>query len=150
MAKTWDVLMANPMHADVQSGVPEFLKVWRYLNGDVSFDERMARAYTEKIYKTESIEPAWNHMAVQEGVPDLFAALSRSDVPLLFVHGEADRLVQNAENIKTLAANLEQVSCRVLANVGHVFFNSGVWQEIEQVMLDHFQSGRSRRQHETQ
>ncbi len=48
-AQTWEVLMGNPMHDDAKRGIPEFLKVWKYLNGSLPFDEAMARSYTEEI-----------------------------------------------------------------------------------------------------
>lgn len=139
-AETWSVFMENPMYADPERGVPEFLKVWRYLNGSFPLDEEMARAYTEKIYETESIEPAWNHTAVQEHVADLYPRLRGSTVPLLCVHGQEDRLVQNAQNMRTLAEHLDQVDFRIIEGAGHVFFNMAIWDQLEDIVAQHLSS----------
>ncbi|MCZ6835883.1 MAG: alpha/beta hydrolase [Planctomycetota bacterium] len=135
--RTWDIFLQNPMHADAVRGIPEFMKIWRYLNGSLPLDEKMAHAYTLKIYETQLIEPAWNHIAVQDGIPDLYPELIKSRIPLLFIQGEEDCLVQNAENIDTLARYLGQVSCQILNKAGHVFFNKGVWLEIEDHVKAH-------------
>ena len=129
--------MMNPMYDDAERGIPEFLNVWEYLNGSLPIDEQMARTYTEEIYRTETIEPAWNHMAVQEGIPDLFQKMSESRIPLLFIQGSEDNLVQNAENVKILSQQIETVDFRIIEGAGHMFFNREVWDLILGEAVDH-------------
>ena len=90
-----------------------------------------------RYYEAETIELAWNHTAVQDGIPDLFPALTGSEIPLLFVHGTEDNLVQNAENVRTLAEHLKHAEYRTIDKAGHVFFNRAVWSELEQMVFDH-------------
>lgn len=132
--KLWAVLMANPMHQDVNKGIPEFQKIWRVLNGDWAIDEDMAEKYTRAIYKTEVIGPAWNHTNVQSGIRDIFQELKELGKPILFIHGEKDYLPSNPENTKRLANSLPNAEVFILKNGGHMFFNKKVWQIlIEQI-----------------
>ena len=101
--KLWKVLMSNPMHRNYEKGAPEFLKIWRYLNGDWKLDADMANGYTRAIYETEIIEPAWNHTNIQNGIRDIIGELEKLDKPLLFIHGEKDYLPSNPVNTKLLS-----------------------------------------------
>lgn len=124
----WAILMANPMHQDVDKGVPEFLHIWRLLNGDWVLDEKMAEQYTRTIYETEVIGPAWNHTNVQSGVRDIFQDLKDLGKPILFIHGEKDYLPSNPENTKRLAKELPNATAFILKNGGHMFFNDEIWK----------------------
>jgi pimeloyl-ACP methyl ester carboxylesterase len=130
----WAVLMANPMHQDLNKGIPEFQKVWRALNGDWALDEDMAEKYTRAIYETEIIGPAWNHTNVQSGIRDIFQELKVLEKPILFIHGEKDYLPSSPENTTRLADSLPNAEVIILKNVGHMFFSEEIWQIlIEQV-----------------
>lgn len=124
----WAVLMANPMHQDARRGVPEFQKIWRFLNGRWPLDEKMADEYTLAIYVTEVIAPAWNHSNVQSGIPDIFRDLKVLDKSILFIHGENDYLPSNPENTKKLANALPNAEAYILENGGHMFFNAEIWK----------------------
>lgn len=140
--RTWDVFLKNPMYSDKERGIPEFLKVWEFLNGSYSLDYEMARNYTAKIYETEVIEPAWNHTKVQEGISDIFPLLLKSKIPLLLIHGEEDNLVQNAKNIEIMAKQVESISTCLLKKAGHVFFNRDIWRKIENVIYEFISENR--------
>lgn len=132
--KLWAVLMANPMHQDINKGIPEFQKIWHALNGDWALDENMAEKYTRAIYETEVIGPAWNHTNIQSGIRDIFQELKELGKPILFIHGEKDYLPSNPENTKRLANSLPNAEVFILKNGGHMFFNKEVWQIlIEQI-----------------
>ncbi|MCI5211148.1 MAG: alpha/beta hydrolase [Candidatus Electrothrix sp. ATG2] len=135
----WSVLMANPMYPDLARGGPEFLKIWDYLNGDWELDKDMALRYTEAIYATETIAPAWNHMNVQAGIRDIWEELSRLNKPLLYIHGEKDYLPANPENTKILAQSLENADAFILKGGGHMFFNKKIWEILRQKILHHIQ-----------
>jgi pimeloyl-ACP methyl ester carboxylesterase len=130
----WAVLMSNPMHQDSRKGVPEFQKIWRFLNGDWPLDENMADKYTLAIYETEVIGPAWNHTNVQSGIRDIFQDLKKLGKPILFINGEKDYLPSNPENTKRLANALTNAEAFILENGGHMFFNNEIWKIlIEQI-----------------
>lgn len=133
----WAVLMANPMHQDARRGVPEFQKIWRFLNGGWPLDERMADAYTLAIYETEIIGPAWNHSNVQSGIPDIFRDLKALGKPILFIHGEKDFLPANPENTKKLANALANADAYILENGGHMFFNRDIWKTLFEQIYSH-------------
>ena len=123
----WKVLMANPMHQDFEKGAPEFLKVWRCLNGGWELDEAMANKYTKAIYETEVIGPAWNHTKIQDGIRDILKEMENINKPMLFIHGEKDFLPSNPHNTKLLARHLTGAHVFILKNGGHMFFNKQIW-----------------------
>ena len=88
----WQVLMSNKMYQDYERGKDEFFRSWKYLNGQWDFDEKMAEEYTKRIYETEYIEPAWNHMKVQEKIPDIWEQLNSLQIKKHFIYGELDYL----------------------------------------------------------
>lgn len=141
--KIWGIFMANPMYQDFERGAPEFLKVWRYLNGDWEFDKDMAYRYTEAIYATETIGPAWNHTNVQAGIRDIWEELSRLNKSLLYIHGEKDYLPANPENTKLLAHSLDNAEVFIIKGGGHVFFNKELWEILSKKILQHIQQGQN-------
>lgn len=137
MEEMWAVLMSNPMHQSAEAGIPEFRKIWRYLNGDWPMDEQMADDYTRCIYETEVIGPAWNHTHVQSGIRDIFQELKEISFPLLLIHGEHDYLPANPENVKLLAGALPKAESFLLNDGGHMFFNGDIWDILLNKILDH-------------
>lgn len=137
--KLWAVLMGNPMHQDVNKGIPEFQKVWRVLNGDWDLDEDRAEKYTRAIYETEIIGPAWNHTNIQSGIRDIFQELKELGTPILFIHGEKDYLPTNPENTKRLADALPNAELYLLNKGGHMFFNQEVWQILIEQISGHIE-----------
>jgi pimeloyl-ACP methyl ester carboxylesterase len=137
----WKMLLSNPMYPDLERGAPEFLKIWRYLNGDWELDEDMAYRYTEAIYATETIGPAWNHTNVQAGIRDIWEELSRLNKPLLYIHGEKDYLPANPENTKILAQSLDNADVFIIRGGGHMFFNKELWAVLGEKILQHMQQG---------
>lgn len=135
--KLWAVLMANPMHQNINKGIPEFQKIWCELNGNWPLDEDMAEKYTRAIYKTEVIGPAWNHTNVQSGIRDIFEELKELEKPILFIHGENDYLPANPENTKRLVNALPNAEIFILENGGHMFFNKDVWQILFEKIYGH-------------
>lgn len=140
MAALWKVLMSNPMHQEVEKGVPEFRKIWRLLNGEWPLDEDMADAYTRVIYETETIGPAWNHTHVQDGVKDILNELEVLKVPVLFIHGENDYLPANPKNTEILASHLPNAEFVMLPKAGHMFFNQEIWELLLNTIIAHIKT----------
>ncbi len=135
----WEVLMSNPMYPDLDRGAPEFLKIWDYLNGDWELDQDIADQYTEAIYATETIGPAWNHTNVQAGIRDIWKELSHLNKPLLYIHGEKDYLPGNPENTKILAQSLKNADVFMIRGGGHMLFNKELWGILSKKILQHTQ-----------
>ena len=123
----WSILMGNKMYPDFERGEEEFLRVWRALNGDWPVDETMAFNYSQRIYETETIEPAWNHMAVQENLPDQMSNLQQLTLPIFYLYGEKDILASNPANIAALALSIDAKFC-LIPRAGHMFFHKDIWQ----------------------
>lgn len=142
----WAVLMGNPMHQDVNKGIPEFQKVWHVLNGDWVLDEDRAEKYTRAIYETEIIGPAWNHTNIQSGIRDIYQELKNTGLPILFIHGEKDYLPSNPQNTKRLANSLPNAEAFILEGGGHMFFNGEVWQILIEQISGHISKHNKQRQ----
>ncbi len=126
----WSVLMSNAMYPDFERGKNEFLKVWKFLNGDWELDKNMADAYTKRIYATEKIEPAWNHTLVQKDICDILEQLKKLKITVLILYGEKDHLAANPYNVRLLANHLENANLYLIPGTGHMFFNKELWHII--------------------
>lgn len=136
LKKLWKVLLSNKMYPDCERGMDEFARVWKALNGGFPLDRGMADDYTRHLYETETIEPAWNHTKVQEGVRDLYGDLARLQAPIRFIHGERDYLPSDPANVKILADSLPNADFTLLPRAGHMFFDRGLWMQIAGIFLD--------------
>ena len=130
MQEMWQVLMSNKMYQDYERGKEEFFRSWKCLNGNWELDEKMAEEYTKRLYETEYIEPAYNHIKVQENIPDIYTELNNLQIPKHFIYGELDYLASNLQNIKTLVNSLNNADLNILHNAGHLFFNKDLWNSI--------------------
>ena len=134
-SEMWTALMSNKMFQDYDRGKDEFLRIWKYLNGKWELDENMAIEYTKRLYKTEHIEPAWNHTKAQENIPDIFTELNKLDIEKHFIYGEIDYLPTNPDNIKILVKSLHNADLTIIKNAGHMFFNKEIWNIILNVII---------------
>lgn len=122
----WAVLMSNKMYADFERGKAEFFRMWSVLNGDWLVDSKMAFEYTQRIYETEKIEPAWNHTEVQKSISDQMSNLESLNMPILFCYGEKDILASNPQNIEALSKHLN-AKFYLIPKAGHMFLNKKIW-----------------------
>ncbi|MCL1813325.1 MAG: alpha/beta fold hydrolase [Treponema sp.] len=134
--KMWAILMSNKMYQDYERGKNEYFRIWKYLNGKWHFDENMAEEYTKRLYKTEYIEPAWNHTKVQENIKDIFMELNNLNKKIHFIYGEIDYLPSNLESIKVLVKSLKNADLEIIPNGGHMFFNKNIWEDIIRIFKE--------------
>lgn len=134
--ETWDVMLANVPTGELDADLPGFMGVWRYLNGEVDFDEAAAEAYTRDMYaRNPRTLPANNHVAIQADMDDREPLLRELDVPALVIHGELDPLVP-VEGGRMTARALRNGRLLTLPGAGHMFFNHGVWDRIGAALLE--------------
>lgn len=133
----WSILMGNKMFQDFERGKNEFMRSWKYLNGEWKVDLDMAKEYTKRLYETEIIEPAWNHTNVQQNISDIHSELAKLDIPILFIHGENDYLPSNPINVRKTVESLERVELLMLPKAGHMFFNKDLWSMILEAVVSH-------------
>jgi len=130
----WEVLMSNKMYQDYKRGKNEFFKAWKYLNGSRPFNDDLADEYTKRLYETETIDVAYNHTKIQNGIPDIFDDLALLPFPLHFIYGECDYLAASPTNIEILANSLPNADFTLLKGAGHMYFDKILWQEIFNVI----------------
>ena len=126
----WGILMSNKMYQDYARGKDEFFRAWKCLNGNRPVDIVLAEEYTKRLYETETIDIAYNHTKIQNGIPDLYADLAALSFPLHFVYGENDFLAANAANVERLANSLPNADFTLLRGAGHMYFDKTLWQEV--------------------
>ncbi|TFH47798.1 MAG: alpha/beta hydrolase, partial [Lysobacterales bacterium] len=128
--RTWEVMLANHPVGELLPDLPGYMGVWRYLNGDVPFDEEAAAEYTRELHsRNPKTLPATNHVAIQQGMEDRTPALANTGVPGLAIHGDCDLLVPVEGGLITADA-LPVSRLAVLPGAGHMLFNRGAWTKM--------------------
>lgn len=128
--QTWEVMLANRPVGDLETDLPGYMEVWRFLNGELAFDEEMARDYTRELYRRNPRTlPAANHVAIQADMEDRGPALRRVRRPALVIHGERDPLVPFAGALQVADA-IDGARLLRLPGAGHMFFNASVWETL--------------------
>lgn len=133
----WDFFGQNPLEPNFDRGLSNYLQTWKFLNGDWELDIGMATEYTRAIYETEVIEPAWNHMNVQESIPDIYREFSKLEMKKLFLQGERDFLPTHPDNQVLCAEHSRNATSEMLKGAGHMFFNKALWEIIASKIIKH-------------
>ncbi len=139
LTNMWNVLASNPCHQDFESGLNGFLPSYRFLNGKKEFDIDMATEYIRRIYDTETIiRPHLNHTNIQNNLEDIYEKLSLLSMPITFIYGGEDYLAASPINTKILANSLDNSKYIELEDVGHMFLNRAVWEDMYSLLTDSF------------
>jgi pimeloyl-ACP methyl ester carboxylesterase len=137
--ETWRVLSENHPSGDFDRDMPGWLASWRFLNGRVKFDERMAVEYTRSLYigDPRNAQVATNHVNAMNTVePELVDKLRNISCPFLVIHGTEDPLVpiDNGEATSRLVPGSHFIR---LEGAGHMFFNIDIWADIGKYLVTH-------------
>ena len=128
----WEILIQNIPTGNFENDWKGWLKVWKVLNGQRAFDERLAASYTRSLYKNpKDIGIAYNHIAAQACQYDkqLPVALRSIKSKVLILHGENDSLVDIKNSMK-LHHYINHSVFKKLSKAGHMIFNENLWEEI--------------------
>jgi pimeloyl-ACP methyl ester carboxylesterase len=137
LESAWPILLSNQPKGVLDEDLPGYMKVWRFLNGDCSFDEQMARQYTEELYRRNpKTLPADHHVAAIAVAPDRTFALRRLNIPSIVIHGDHDPLVPSQGGQMTAEA-IPNAKLTLVEGAGHMFFNKAVWRRIQTAILEH-------------
>lgn len=135
---TWEVLLANRPQGKFETDLAGYMKVWKFLNGHIPFDESKAESYTRELYKRNPATlPAHNHVAAQANAKDRTSGLNALRIPSMVIHGQCDPLVPLEAGLMTAKA-IPGCECEVLPKAGHMFFNQHVWERIADLLSKHF------------
>ncbi|NRA74257.1 MAG: alpha/beta hydrolase [Rickettsiales bacterium] len=137
--ETMDILLSNQPTGDFKTDLDGWMRSFKYLNGELSFDEEMAVAYVKTIYNRESFpNVAWNHIAIQNLLQNNDFKFQKNKIPSLILHGEKDVLqpVSYAEKARKLITNSKM---KIIPKAGHMFFNKSVWKDILKLLLHHIE-----------
>ncbi|MGD9107830.1 MAG: alpha/beta hydrolase [Gammaproteobacteria bacterium] len=128
---TMQELFKNKPTGNFKKDWAGWLNSWKLLHGDIPIDEQMAKNYTQSIYNRHQgdFNPAWNHIAAGMTKTDLSQELPDN---LLLIHGEEDILAL-VDEIKALKNKFNVI---ILPEVGHVFFNKTIWEQITECILN--------------
>ena len=135
--ETLDILFSNKPTGDFDTDKDGWIKSFKLLNGELSFDEKMALDYIQSIYNNEpSPDVAWNHIAAQQLLKDYNQKFEKNIIPTLIIHGEKDLLapVLCAKKTKQM---ISKSKLHIMPGAGHMFFNRNIWDDILQLLLRH-------------
>lgn len=128
---TWGVLIENTPSGNLSADLTGWMKSWRFLNGDVEFDQEHALAYTKALYRGDprNAQVAVNHVHAMTTLrADLSDRLAGTKTPLFVLHGEKDPLVPLSHG-QALQRIVPEAQISVLNSAGHMFFQ---WARLEE------------------
>jgi pimeloyl-ACP methyl ester carboxylesterase len=138
-SETWDFLMANQPKGNFGQDLEGWLGTWKFLNGAVPLDEKLATLYTRALYEGDprNAQAATNHVHAMSTVPvQLVDDLRQLRCPFLVLHGTEDPLVP-MDNGMVTAGLVDGSRFVPLRGAGHMFFHEGVWSIILDEILPH-------------
>jgi pimeloyl-ACP methyl ester carboxylesterase len=150
--KTWEIFLSRKDSNDLEERIHGFMKIWKYLNGLIFFDEEMARAYTiDLLTRTKHlIQSGNNHELVMRGLheflPHQHNLIERIQVPALIIHGEEDPLSLPRDG-KALANAIPGSKLIMVPGIGHMIFNRELEVEIAKMIQTHRNSIRTKVNH---
>lgn len=140
---TWQVMLENKPTKNFEESLAGYMKVWRYLNGSASLDEKLAKEYTRDMYE-RTLHPvgvAQNHVAIMEEVRKNRSQrnneLKKLTMPFLIIHGEEDPLVLLEHEGRGLFNALPHAQLFVIPKMGHMFFNRVIENTIAEHLKKH-------------
>lgn len=137
--KTWSFLMKNLPEGDFEKDLQGWITSWRFLNGNVDFDQELAIQYTKSLYEGDrrNCQVAENHIFAMSTVSDtLIHQIKKIKCPLLVLHGTDDPLVpfDHGEVTAKLTPRSKIIG---LKGAGHMFFNRELWEIIADEIIKH-------------
>lgn len=131
------ILMENNPVGNLKEDKDGWMRIFKAINGDLFFDEKMAFHYLQTMYARESSPGmVWNHIAIQQNLQDYAGKLNNNKIPTLIIHGQNDPLVPVicAEKNQQIIRNSQ---LEIIPLAGHMFFNKEVWKKIEKMLSVH-------------
>lgn len=134
--KTWKVFMKNYPSNNFKDDLPDFLEVWKHLNGNAEFDEELAIDYTKNLYERQEISGAIgeSHVKAQANLTDRSDLLKEVEIPALILHGEEDLLVNKYGGIQT-AECIPNSQLVMIPKMGHLLFNQKILEQFENEII---------------
>lgn len=142
MDKTWEIFLSRKDSNDLEERVDGFLKIWKYLNGTIAFNEEMARSYTINLLTRtkHAIQAGNNHELVMrelyESLPQQRNLIERIKAPALIIHGEQDPLSLLRDG-KALSNAIPGCKLITVPGMGHMIFNRNLESEIIKMIQNH-------------
>lgn len=118
--------------------VNNLLSIWRYSNGNILFDEDMAKAFTIDFMTRTKNKNAKNHdLMMQKFLSEMKMSntLKQIDKPTLIIHGDRDPVVLPRHG-KAVADAISNSKLVMIEGMGHVFFNRVLEEKIAQLIID--------------
>jgi pimeloyl-ACP methyl ester carboxylesterase len=132
--KTWDIMFSRK-----ENSIEGFLPIWRYLNGTIPLDEKMASTYTQDLLTRSSsqIHPGNNHELVMRQLEiEKCRGLFEIQTPTLIIHGMSDPL-SLPRNARALAKAIPHAKLEIISGMGHMFFNQELESKIAHLIIEH-------------
>lgn len=143
--KTWEIFLSRKDSSDLEERVKGFLKIWRYLNGSIPFDEKIARDYTiDLLTRTNhDIRAGNNHELVMRGLYESLSShhnlIEQIKTPVLIIHGDEDPLAL-PRDAQALVKAIPSSQLIIIPGMGHMIFNRELEAKIAKMIQKHKES----------
>lgn len=142
-SKTWEVMLSRRDGPSKETMIQSFLPIWKYLNGEIPLDKKMAEAYTKDLIlrSQHAVRAGNNHELVMRSL-DLEKSrdvLRKVDLPSLIIQGEADPLVLPRNGI-ALAHAISRSHLTMIPGMGHMFFDRRLEENIAALLSSHMKN----------
>ncbi len=144
--KTWQVLLSNKPTKNYQQSVDGFLKVYKYLHGDMQVDENIAKDYIKDLYyrskhvnwfkKFSKENAVHNHVKAQANISDRILDLQNIDIPTLIIHGQKDNIVLPRLNAQLAAKLIPNSKLKIIPEMGHMILNKKLFIQLSDIILN--------------
>lgn len=143
LAKTLDIMLSRQDGPSKETMIQSFLPIWKYLNGEFPFDEKMAYVYTRDLIlrSHHPIRAGNNHELVMRSleIEKSRNILHKIDLPTLIIHGTADPLVL-PRNGAALASAIPKSHLTMISGMGHMLFDCGLEKGITDLISTHMKN----------
>ena len=144
--RTWKILLENKPTMNFEESLPGFLKSYKYLNGTVTFDQKMAEEYIKDMYQQskhmfktkdgqiKSFQIPHNHVKAQENIKVTKEDLQKITTPTLIIHGQEDYIMLPI-NAQQTAQAIPNSKLKIIPGMGHMIFNHDLENEIAKLII---------------
>lgn len=143
-ANTLKVLLANRPNNNYEKSIDGFIKIWKYLHGNIEMDEKIARQYTKGLYtrSRHDITNVYKHANAMQRLPNHSKSLNHLFLPSLVIHGAKDPLIFLSQG-KALAEAIPSSDFCIIPDMGHTIFSHHLENTLIKIIAKHMQKSSS-------
>ncbi len=143
LKKRWGSLFERMVKRNTEKGMRFYVKIIRYLNGDLTLDKETAAAYTKDLFERcnhplTTYKSALNIVEkTLQTFEDRRGALGQVRVPSLIIHGDKDIIVPLDKGGRATHEAISGSQFLIISGMGHMLFNGELERQLIVAVGDH-------------